>query len=181
MPATVTIRRWTGPAATPTKTDITNVNTRASTSDDPNPGTSNPIPIPPSGEVRRSFWVTTRLRAETSPSGTIDNIRWYTDGTNSFGTGVSCIGQDATSYVQATGTVGESGTELNTTNHGGLTGAPVDVFTFTEASPKAIPGSISNPNTGDFGNFMVYQIVVADNASPGVTPQETFTWKYDET
>jgi hypothetical protein len=180
MAATVTIRRWTGSGGGPTKTDITGSPTRLSTSDDPNPGSANPIPIPASG-VKRSYWASTRLSADTSPAGTIDNLRWYTDGANGLGTGVTMNGQTATSYVQATGTPGDSGTELTEANHAGLTAAPVNVFTFTEGGPKAVSGDISNPSTGDFGDFMVFQIEAADTASPGVTPSETFTWKYDET
>ena len=116
-----------------------------------------------------------------TPSGTINNLRWYTDGANGFGTGVTCIGQEATSYVQATGTAGQTGTQLTTGNHAGLTGAPVDPFTFTSGSPKSLAGSLSNPTTGQFGSFFVYQVVVGTTALPGATPQETFTWKYDET
>lgn len=178
MAATVTIRRWTG--AGPTKTDITSSNTRMSTSDDPNPGTANPVPIPGAG-TNYSFWVSTRLSADTTPTGTINNIQWYSDGGNGFGTGVTCVGNDATTYDQATGTVGTTGDELTTGNYTTLTGAPVDVFSFTSGSPKSITGSITNPSTGDFGNFFVYQAAVGTTASAGATAQETFTWQYDET
>ena len=181
MPATVIINRWTG--AGPTKTDITSINTVANANDTHQTtaaGSNDPIRIPPSG-TNYSYWVTTRLSATTTPAGMIDNIRWYTDGTNNFGTGVTCVGNDASSYVQATGTVGTSGTQLTTGNHGGLSGSPVDVFTYDSMSPKSIAGSISNPSTGDFGDFFVYQVEVDNTASPGTTTQETFTWLYDET
>lgn len=178
MAATVLIRRLTG--AGPTATDITSANTRASTSDAPSPGTSDPIPVPPSG-TNYSYWVTTRLDATVTPDTAINNINWYTDGANSMGTGITCVGQDASSYVQATGTQGTTGTQLTTGNHAGLTGSPVDVFTFTSGSPKSITGSISNPSTGQFGNRFVYQIEVASTAGPGATTAETFTWSYDET
>lgn len=178
MAATVIINRLTG--AGPTETDITSSNTRASTSDAPSPGTSDPIPVPPSGSSY-SYWVTTQLEATVTPDGTINNINWYTDGANGFGTGVTCIGQDSDTYVQATGTQGTSGTELTTGNHAGLSGAPADVFSFDSGSPKSIAGSLDNPNTGLFGDMFVYQIVVASTAGPGATPTETFTWSYDET
>ena len=180
MAATVTIRRWTGTGGGPTKTDITSANTRASTSDAPSPGTSDPIPIPSSG-TNYSFWVSTRLSADTTPTGTINNIKWYSDGTNSFGTGVTCVGNDASSYVQASGTQGDTGNQLTTGNHAGLSATPVNVFTLTSGSPKTIAGSISNPSTGDFGDWFVYQIEVDNTASAGTTPTETFTWQYDET
>lgn len=178
MAATVIINRLTG--AGPTKTDITSSNTRMSASDDPAPGTANPVPIPGAG-TNYSFWVSTRLEATVTPDGTINNIQWYTDGTGSFGTGVTCVGQDATAYDQASGTVGTSGDELTTGNYTTLTGAPVDVFTFDSGSPKSISGSLTNPTTGDFGNLFVYQAAVGTTASAGASAQETFTWQYDET
>lgn len=177
MPATVTIRRWTG--AGPTKTDITSANTRASTSDAFNPGTADPIPIPGAG-TNYSYWVVTRLSADTTPTGTINNIRWYSDGANGFGTGVTSTGNTATAYTQATGTQGTTGLELTVGNYATVT-TPVSVFTFTSGSPKTVSGSIANPSTGDFGNFFVYQLAVGTTAGAGTTPTETFTWQYDET
>lgn len=183
MAATVTIRRWTG--AGPTKTDITSINTRANAEDaHTTAGTSNPIQIPAAGS-NYSYWVTTRLSADSTPAGTINNIKWYTDGANGFGTGVTAtVGSvpSATGYTQATGTPGTTGTELLVANYPGFTPSPGDdPFGFTSGSPKSVTGSISNPSTGDFGDFIVYQIKVGTTAGPGATPQETFTWKYDET
>jgi len=178
MAATVLIRRLTG--AGPTATDITSINSRANAEDaHSTAGTSNPIQIPSAGS-NYSYWVTTRLDATVAPSGTIDNIRWYTDGSNNFGTGVTCIGNTASSYVQATGTAGTTGTELTTGNHAGLTGSPVDVFGHTSGSPKSVSGSITS-TTGQFGDRFVYQIVIGTTAGPGATAQENFNWKFDET
>lgn len=179
MAATVTIRRWTGSSGSPTKTDITGINTRANAEDaHSTAGTSNSILVPDSG-TNYSYWVSTRLSVDAITGGTVDNIRWYSDGANGFGTGITCVGNTASDYVQATGDQGESGTQLTTGNHADLTGAPVDVFTHTSASPKAVTGSASS--TGDLGHFFVYQIGVADTASSGATAQETFTWAYDDT
>ena len=179
MAATVLIRRLTG--AGPTATDITSINTRANAEDaHSTAGTSNPIRVPTSGS-NYSYWVVTRLDATVSPDGTIDNINWYTDGANGFGTGVTCVGNTATGYVQATGTPGTTGTELTTGNYATLSAAPVDVFTHTSGSPKSVSGSISNPTTGQFGDRFVYQIVVGTTAGPGATNSETWTWQFDET
>lgn len=177
MAATVQIRRWTG--ATPTKTDITSTNTRANVEDaHTTSGTTNPITIPDSGS-NYSFWVTTALYADTAPSGTIDNIRWYTDGFNDMGTGVTCNVATASSYVQATGTVGTTGDELNTTNHTGLNGSPSDAFAYTSASPLSVAGSTTT--TGDIGDQVVYQVAADSTAGAGATASEQFTYKYDET
>lgn len=179
MPATITIRRLT--STTPTSTDITSINTRANAEDaHSTAGTTNPIQIPAAG-TNYSFWVVTQLNATTSPSSIINNIKWYTDGTNSFGTGVTMKVNTATGYVQATGTTGTTGNILNTTNYATLAGATSDAFTYTSASPLSVTGSLSNPSTGAFGDRVVYQIEVGTTASPGTTAvAETITWRYDE-
>lgn len=178
MAATVLIRRLHG--AGPTATDITSAATRASTYDDAAPGTSWPIPIPSSGS-KFSYWVTTRLDATVTPAGTIDNIRWYTDGTSGYGTGVSYRVAEASYYVQATGTPADTGTELKTANHAGLLTEPVNGFTLVTGSPLAVDGSISNPDTGQFGYYVVAQIEVFAAAGAGEITDETLTYKFDET
>jgi len=184
MVATIQIHRWVG-ASPGSGTDITSTTNRANAADAVNDGTSNPIQIPAAG-TNYSYWVSTRLKCTVTPAGTVNNLRWYTDGANGFGTGVTCkcakasTGADS-GYRQATGTPGVTGTQLTQVNHTGLDAAPVDAFTLTSGSPLSLNGSINNPNTGDFGDFLVYQIEVDNSASPGATNAETFTWKYDET
>lgn len=186
MAATVKINRLTG--VTPDTTDLnpsgpTGINTRANLTDTHSTASlTDPIPIPEVG-TNYSFWVSTRLNCTVAPDGTINNLRWYTDGNNNFGTGVTCLAAKASTganagYRQATGT-STSGTELNQTNHTGLDEAPASPFTFTSGSPKSLVGSTST--TGLFGDIMVLQIAVDNTAGPGATGQETFTWRYDET
>lgn len=176
MPATVEVVRLTG--AGPTVTTVTSVNTRASTSDAPSPGSANPIPVPGAGS-NYSFWVTTRLNCTVAPATNISNLRFFTDGSNGFGTGVTALAQSASSYVQATGTTGATGDQLSQGNHAGLTDAPVSPFTWTSGSPKSLNGSTST--TGQFGDYMVMQLVVGTTAGPGTVPAETFSFSYDET
>jgi hypothetical protein len=180
MVATVLIRRLTG--AGPSATDITSINTRANTVDSHTTAdTSNPIKVPTSG-TNYSFWVVTRLDSTVTPAGTINNINWYTDGANGFGTGVTCKMDTATGYTQATGTAGVTGLQLTQTNYATLADAnPTNAFGFTSGAPKSVTGTISNPTTGQFGDYVVYQIEVGTTAGPGATPQETFTFTYDET
>jgi hypothetical protein len=175
MAAVVDINRLTG--AGPTRTAITSINTRANADDQHTTGgTTNPVKIPTTG-TNYSYWVSTQLEVISGLSGTIDNLKWFSTG--SVGTGLGIVGNDASSYVQATGTVGETGIVLNTTNHTGLTATPVDVFTFTSGSPKSVPGTTTT--SGPFGNNFVYQFTVGATAQPGATSQPTFTWQYDET
>jgi hypothetical protein len=181
MAADVQIRRQTG--VTPTYTNITSANTRLSTSDNPyTTETANPIPIPGAG-TNYSFWCVTQLFANTGPTGTIDNIKWYTDGGNGFGTGVTMNVATANVYDQAVGTTGTTGTELTVANYGNgttdLDGAPSDAFAYTSGSPLAVTGSTTG--TGNFGDLVVFQSAVGSTASAGTTSTETITWQYDET
>jgi hypothetical protein len=178
MAATVTVNRLTGVAAA-TKNNITGANTRANAEDaHSTSGTSNPVRVPTSGS-NYSYWVSTRLEVTVAPTGTINNLKWWSSG--SVGTGIGIVGMNATSYVQATGTPGVTGIVLSTGNHAGLTATPLDVFTnFTSGSPKSLGGSIT-ASTGLFGDYFVYQFTVNNTASPGATSQPTFTWQYDET
>jgi len=175
MTATVQIVRLNG--AGPTATDITSANTVVNVVDTHQSvavGSTNPIPIP-TGSPNFSYWCVTRLNVTVAPSGTINNLRWYSDGSNNFGTGVTCNGDTATGYTQATSAV-----ELNDSNYPTLTvTTATSVFSFTSGSPKSVTGSTTT--TGQFGDRFVYQMVVASTAVPGATGQETFTWAYDET
>lgn len=176
MAATVLIRRLTG--AGPTATDITSINTRANAEDaHTTAGTSNSILVPAAG-TNYSYWVVTRLDVTAITSGTVDNVKWYTDGSNNFGTGVTAKGQTATTYVQATGTAGTTGLQLTTGNYSTVT-TPTDIFGFTSGSPLSVSGTTTV--TGQFGDRVVYQIEVGTTAASGATAQETLTWKYDDT
>lgn len=184
MAAKVQILRWTGPASSPTKTDITNGVTVISTSDVPNPGSATPIQMPMKpGDVRRSFWMTVRLHATQGPSGRIDNIKFFADGLNNFGPGVSLVAAPANSYVQARGVEGEDGVELSMTNHSGLAMDPQDVFSWTADNPLSLSGSLNSGQTGDFGQFVVMQMSVEYSPilETGETPAEMFIFMWDET
>jgi hypothetical protein len=183
--ATVIIQ--TAHGAGPTLTDITSANERHTTDDTYTAaGTGNPIPIPAAGS-NYSMWRSRRLSASVTPTTAINNLKWYSDGTNSAPSGVTWLAQAANvgataGYRVATGVTGTSGDVLNTTNHTGLTGAPVDPFTFTSGSPKSLAGSLSNPSTGAFGDYFVTQLVVASTvAVTGAISAEVFTWQWDET
>ncbi len=177
MAATVQIVRLTG--AGPTATDITSINTRANAEDaHTTAGTTNSILVPAAG-TNYSYWVVTRLNVTAITSGTVDNIKWYTDGANNFGTGVTAKVNTASAYTQATGTPGTTGTQLTTGAYASLAGAPVDAFTYTSGSPLSVAGSTTT--VAQVGDRVVYQIEVGTTATSGATAAETFTWKYDDT
>ena len=175
----VQIRRLTG--AGPTGTDITSINTRLNAEDThTTAGTSNPILIPSSG-TSYSYWCSTRLYFNGSGTGTINNIRWFTDGANGLGTGIGLRVGTATAYAQATGTPGDTGTELTAGNYSTFTLGNSNAFTYTSASPLTVSGSVTDPTDEYFGDIVVLQVTVADTASAGATATETMSWRYDTT
>lgn len=183
MVATVKIMRWTGSSAAPSKNDITSQTNRAATSDTWNETTGNPIPVPSGSATNYSYWVCTRLSATAAASTSITAIRWYTDGTV-FGSGVALKVATASAYAQALGTTGTSGSQLTSAAYGNGWSFAQSVGTgagqYTSAALATVTGSIGS-TTGDFGDFVVYQVEVTSAASPGPTSAEQLTWQYDET
>ncbi len=185
MVATVIINRLTGSGPI-VRTDLAGGNTRANAFDSHTTGdTANPIEIPTAG-TNYSYWVNTQLEATVAPDNLIDNIEWFTDGVNSYGTGITNVVAQAAeaSYTEAPGTPGVTGTELTDTNYTGGTltpATPTDSFAFVTGTPLAVTGSTTT--TGDFGNIVVYQVAVITTATPGTKPAtpETITWRFDET
>ena len=173
MAATVSVKEANG--AGPTNSTVTNV--RLCTADAYNPGTANPLVKPSSGD-NYSYWKQIYLNADTSPSGTINNIKWYTDGTIGW-TGVTLYAGTTDTYDQATGTEGTTGDEANA-NHS-QTPTMTDASTYTSGSPLSVSGSISNPSTGAISDYVVLQAKVTTSAEAGTLSSETCTFQYDET
>ena len=186
MVATVIIERLTG--AGPTRTDLAGGNTRANAEDVHSTGdTASPIEIPTAGS-NFSFWVNTILHATTAPDNLLDNIEWFTDGGNSYGTGITLQVATAAraSYTEAPGTIGVTGTELTDTNYTGGTITPAtpaddNAFAFVTGAPLSVAGSTTT--TGEFGELVIYQVKVITTATPGTKPAtaEIITWRFDET
>jgi hypothetical protein len=179
----IQIRRLTG--AGPTGTDITSINTRLNAEDaHTTAGTDNPI-LKPSSGTNYSFWAVTRLYHDGAGTGTVNNIKWFTDGANGLGTGKGLIVATAGVYDQATGTEGTSGTQLTVANYGNgttdLNAEPVNAFTYTSGSPLSVTGSATDPNNAYIGHMVVQQATVADTASAGVSGTETISFRYDST
>lgn len=168
MAATVSIKEVNG--AGPTATTITT--SRFCTADVYNPGTDYPLVKPEPAGTNRSYWKTYYLNADTSPAGTINNVKWYTDGTISW-TGITVFAGTTDTYTEATGTQGTTGTDSAV--------ATTAATTYTSGSPLSVTGSISNPSTGKITDYVVLQADVSDSAVAGTVAAETITWRYDET
>lgn len=175
MAATVQIRRLTA-AGAGTSTDVTSACIHAGTQD------SNTSPcairIPSSGS-NYSFWVNTQLNCTAAPDNALTNVYWYSDGTNSFGTGVEAVVATACTYTQAAGTAGSSGCVLNITNYPDLcSGGASRLFLYTSSCKLTVAGSTTT--TGSFADRVVFQLQVESTAGAGNTAEETFTWQWDE-
>jgi len=137
-----------------------------------NPGTSYPIPII-AGQTTRSYWKSIYLNADTTPDGTINNIKFYCDGDLTGWTGITCYVGTTDTYTQVTGTEGETGDDS--------TVATNNITSYTASSPLSVSGSITNPNTGKISDYVVIQVDVDGDSAEITSHEETFTWRYDET
>lgn len=174
MAATVQIRQYNG--AGPTGTDKTSGSLRAGTSDETSPSN---LRVPSSGSTY-SYWLTSGLYCTVAPDNALNNIKWYSDGTNSLGTGLNAIVGVASAYVQAAGTAGSSGSPLTLANHAGLVSPGASSYvTYTSSCKLTVSGSLG-ATTGSFGYFVLLQVQVESTAAAGNSGEETITWEWDE-
>lgn len=185
----------TGVNGTPAqKTQITtggrNPNQQFRTDDTSTVDNANPIAIPPLTQTNYSYVKSSFMECTVAPSTQVDNMQFFSDGTNNLGTGIDVVlGDqqptrklgDTSGYIVATGVVGTSGNEM-TTFYTGIT-TVTSVFTFNPSSTKAI--SISETGNqitavGQTTDYLVLQMVVVDTAIPTITPNEIATYQYDE-
>lgn len=167
MAATITIKEANG--AGPSINTITAL--RLCTKDVHNPGTTYPLVKPTSG-TNRSFWKSFYLNADTAPTGTINNIKFYCDGSIGW-TGITLYVGTTPTYTEASGTDGETGDDSGV--------ATDNIEDYTSASPLTVSGAIHNPTTGKMCDYVVLQADLSTSAVLGALSAETLTWSYDET
>lgn len=163
MAATVEIHEMTGASA---GTDKTSGTVRFKSADETSVDTANRLQIPAAGSIY-SYTKQLRFYFSTGPSVDIQNLRAYSDGANSFGTGVG-VQYDLSGTWAA---------NINTNIAG------TDLFTKTSGSPIDMDAINTGPHTGTGykGDFLRIQMSVASTASPGTLTAETLTFPYDET
>ena len=163
---------------------------RFKTADDATIDTANPIPVPAAG-TNYSYWKQIYLYCANADSNTIDNVKFYSDGTIGFGTGVTLMVGDETpdknsgsdaGYEVATGTPGTTGNEM-VAAHADLAGS-TDAASLTSGSPLTV--SISETDNeinaaSETTDYVILQVNVISTASAGLTASETLTFQYDET
>lgn len=186
MAATIVVQRMTG--VTPTYTTVTDVRLRT---DDANTAdNTNPVPI--DTVLRRSYWASICLDI----SGTftqVSNIRHHCDAGGigwNFGTAgklkrgnrdTGDHGVPDGSYVQATGTVGLTGTDLETghTYYSAQTVKSANLNSDNgSGNAKVIDSSVYS--SASKTKHIVLQVEVDTDATQGVQTAETLTWLVDE-
>lgn len=171
MAATIQIHEMTTDATTGVDKTSSTVRFKAvasttSTAVDAN----DPLVVPAAG-TDYSYVKKLRAYMEAPPGTNISNMRWYTDGSNGFGTGVTATAKNLGTTF---------GTHYDTQMSGGS-----DLFGYTSGSPLDGDGTDAGPFVpGDdnsyIGDIIEIQIAVASTASNGALSAETLTLAYDE-
>ena len=167
MAATIQIHELTTDADT--GTDKTSGTVRFKNANNTTVDSNDPMVIPGSGSDH-SYTKKLRAYMEAPPDTSISNMRWYSDGANGFGTGVTCT------YVNLGTTFGTQ----NESDHSGT-----DLFSATSGSPIDGDGTDTGPfvpadDDTYIGDIIELQLHVASTASSGTLTAETLTLAYDE-
>ena len=167
MAATIQIHEMTALDAGADKTSGT---VRFKDANDQTVDLNNPLVVPDAGSIY-SYEKQLRAYMEAPPDTQIDNLRWYSDGGNGFGTGVT---------VQAKNMGVTFGANVKTEMAGGS-----DLFGYTSGSP--LDGDTTD--TGPFvpaddgtyiGDLIEMQMSVENTANSGTLKAEKLGLAYDE-
>ena len=191
--ADLVVQQYTG--VTPDKDTVTTP--RMSTSDDDNPGTSNPLPIPGAG-ITFSYWMTLHLTITNIQDATLlNNHKFYSDGACGWTLGTlgdlfiaqktgADMGVPVANYDQATGTPGITGDDMNLEAGGHAfykTGeatysAPVAVDSLNSGAPMTVDAG--DHTIAEAFKGIVLQAEVDTDAGRGAQAAETLTFQWDE-
>ncbi len=163
MAATVKIVEKNGAGGT--QTDKTSGTIRFKNADNATVDTNNRMVVPVSG-TDYSFEKWLIFQVDSAAAVDLQNLKFYTDGANGFGTGVGLYAKAVTTYA----------TPAEATSTSGYT----DAFTYTSAAPLSL-GTGPYTGTGEKGDHCVMILTVASTAAPGLLSTETLTFSYDET
>jgi hypothetical protein len=132
--------------------------------------TNDPLVIPGVGSDY-SFVKKLRPYMEVAPTTQVSNLRWYTDGANGFGTGVTVTAKNL-------------GTTFGT-HYDTLMGSGSDLFGYVVGSPLNGDGTDAGPfvpadDNTYIGDIIELQMAIASTAANGALSAETLTLAYDE-
>jgi len=169
MAATIEIRSYHG--ATPDSgTDVAGGSIRFKQADNDTVDANNPIPVPGAGTAY-SYLKHLRFYASTTPDNVIDNLKFYSDGNNGYGTDVNNYVKTEIAYTDPLA--------LGADDMGSGEGY-ASIFEYTSGAPLSVSGEITNPSTGAFGSYVKLQMTVGTTGEQGTTGSESITFEYDE-
>jgi len=144
-------------------TDKTSGTYRFKTADDATVDSNNPIGVPGAGSSW-SFQKFLRLNF-TGTFTNVSNLRYYTDGSNGFGTGVLLWAQAVAVFATPVLETGSAGY--------------LDAFSYTSGAPLSL-GAGPFTGAGDNGLYLQEAMEVQSTATQGALPAEVMTWVWDE-
>jgi hypothetical protein len=166
MAATVDIYERNGTGVIASSTAKTAGTIRFKNADNNAVDSNNPMVIPTSGsDWSFEKWLSLRITG-TKPADNISNLRFYTDGTIGFGTGITVWARSATAFSAP----------AEPTTSTGLTTAGA----FTSGSPLSLAGGPWSGTSTFVGSSVVLSMEVTSAATVGALTAETVTWAYDE-
>ena len=157
------------------------------------PGDDDRIAVPPSG-TNYSFWKHTYFRMSARPGAeVVNNLKFYSDGANGFGTGVGLVVSDQlpahtaaadTEYEVDNHTEGLTSDDMDAgSNNHSICTTVSDVFGLTAGAALAVTigeASTQMDAVAEVSAFVLLQMTVASTASAGALAAETLTYRYDE-
>lgn len=176
MPATVEISELNG--AGQTRTNKTSGTIRFKRADDATVDLNNPL-IVPTAATEYSYQKWNRLYISGGTYTQIDNLRAYTDGTNSYGANIKLWWKSASTY--ATPII--PSTAQDPPQH---SASPmVNAFTYIVGSPLDMDDLNTGPfdNTGvpkHVGNYLIQVLEIEVGATQGVKAAEPISFSFDE-
>jgi len=180
MAATVNVKEWNAPTATPVKTNKDGGTVRFKAADNATVDTANPIVIPGSGQ-EYSFEKWLRFAA-TGTFSYLENLKFYTDGSSPW-TALNCV-LWAYNYTGAFLAPGEPSNSndppLVPVSHGTPVSAVNAYSTYPSADTAMAMSTGTITATGDIGEFCLLILEVNPGATPGVNSGENVTFQYDE-
>lgn len=173
MVATVQIREKNG--AGETATDKTSGTIRMKSADNATVDANDPLVIP---ATNQNYSYEKWLRAyigTTGPDNNITNVKFYTDGSNGYGTGVKLWAASDSTY--STPVVPSNTNDPPQHDAVGMT----DAFTYTSAAPLTLGAGPYSTTSTDMADYLVLVMEAEAGATQGNVTAETITFIYDET
>ena len=153
--------------------------------DNPTIDSNDKLTVPAASTIY-SRWKSIYLKCDANADAhTINNVKLYSDGSNSLGTGVDLmVGLQFPTHNSGATTgyeVADNANEL-VAEHGGIT-TSASIFDYSSAAGLSVSiseaGNIINA-ANETTNYVILQMNVASTANPGVTTTETLTFSFDE-